>query len=135
YLHGGAYCVGSPVTHRAITAQLALRCRARVFAADYRLAPEHPFPAAVDDAVAAYRGLLAGSQDGAGIALVGDSAGGGLCVATALALRGFGVPLPRAMALLSPWVDLAGERPRQAPSGEVLLDDAWLAECAGRYLA
>lgn len=135
YLHGGAYCVGSPATHRAITGHLALRCRARIFAADYRLAPEHPFPAAVDDAVAAYRGLLAGAQDAAGIVLVGDSAGGGLCVATALALRGLGLPLPGAMALFSPWVDLAGERPREAPPGEVVLDAPWLAECAGSYLA
>ncbi len=127
--------MGSPVTHRALTGHLALRCQARVFAADYRLAPEHPFPAAVDDAVAAYRGLVAGGHDGTGIALVGDSAGGGLCVATALVLRGLGLPPPDAIALFSPWVDLAGERPREAPPGEVLLDDAWLAECAGCYLA
>lgn len=135
YLHGGAYCVGSPVTHRAITGQLALRCQARVFAADYRLAPEHPFPAAVDDAVAAYRGLLAGGRDTGRIALVGDSAGGGLCVATALALRGLGLPPPRAMALFSPWVDLADERPDGAPPGEVMLEVPWLAECARWYLA
>jgi len=135
YLHGGAYCLGSPATHRALTGRLARRCQARVFAADYRLAPEHPFPAAVDDAVAAYRGLLAGAQDAAGIVLVGDSAGGGLCVATALALRGLDLPRPRAMVLFSPWVDLAGERPAAAPPGEVMLDESWLAECARSYLA
>lgn len=135
YLHGGAYCVGSPATHRALTGRLARRCEARLFAADYRLAPEHPFPAAVDDAVAAYRGLLAGAQDAAGIVLAGDSAGGGLCVATALALRGLGLPQPRAMVLFSPWVDLAGERPAEPPPGEVMLEETWLAECARSYLA
>ena len=77
YLHGGAYCVGSPATHRALTSRLARVTGLPVFSADYRLAPEHPFPAALDDAVAAYRALRA---DGP-VILIGDSAGGGLALA------------------------------------------------------
>ena len=88
YLHGGGYCVGSPATHRALTGHLAARCHARVFAADYRLAPEHPFPAAVDDAVAAYRGLLEQGVQARDIVIAGDSAGGGLSAAAAVRLRG-----------------------------------------------
>ncbi len=80
YLHGGAYCVGSPATHRAITGSLACSGATRVFAPDYRLAPEHPFPAAIDDAVAAYRGLLGEGVESRRIAIAGDSAGGGLAV-------------------------------------------------------
>jgi acetyl esterase/lipase len=103
YLHGGAYCVGSPATHRALTSRLARVTGLPVFAADYRLAPEHPYPAALDDAIAAYRALRA---DGP-VILMGDSAGGGLALATALALRDAGAPAPAALALFSPWVDLA----------------------------
>jgi acetyl esterase/lipase len=88
YLHGGAYCVGSPATHRALTSRLARVTGLPVFAADYRLAPEHPFPAGLDDARAAYRALRA---DGP-VILMGDSAGGGLALATALALRDAGAP-------------------------------------------
>ena len=135
YLHGGAYCVGSPATHRAIAGHLALRGRARVFTVDYRLAPEHPFPAAVDDAVAAYTALVAGGQDPAHLVLAGDSAGGGLCVATALKLRELGLPQPSALVLFSPWVDLADQRRGEVPPGEAMLTPAWLAECAGFYLA
>lgn len=135
YLHGGAYCVGSPRTHRVITGQLALRAEASVFCADYRLAPEHPFPAAVDDAVAAYRGLLALGRAPAGIAIAGDSAGGGLAFATVLRLRELGVALPGALVAFSPWVDL-DDRPRPAPAaGDVMIAPAWVAECARLYLA
>ena len=135
YLHGGAYCVGSPATHRALTGRLAPRCAARVFAADYRLAPEHPFPAAVDDAVAAYSGLLAAGYEPAGIFLVGDSAGGGLCLAAALRLREMGLPQPGAMALFSPWTDLSLQQLGPEPPGEVMITRAWTSECAGFYLA
>ncbi len=135
YLHGGAYCVGSPRTHRVITGQLALRAEASVFCADYRLAPEHPFPAAVDDAVAAYRGLLALGRAPAGIAIAGDSAGGGLAFATVLRLRELGMALPGALVAFSPWVDL-DDRPRPAPAaGDVMIAPAWVAECARLYLA
>jgi len=106
YLHGGGYVACSPATHRPITAAYAL-AGFRVFAADYRLAPENPFPAAVDDAVAAYRGLLADGIGAERLVVSGDSAGGGLALALLLALRDAGTPLPAAAALLSPFTDLA----------------------------
>ena len=135
YLHGGAYCVGSPATHRAITSHLARRTSCRVFVADYRLAPEHPFPAAVDDAVAAYRGLLRDGGSPQRIALIGDSAGGGLALATVLRLRELGEPLPAALVLFSPWVDLGTPDRGVEPAGETMLSRAWTAECARLYLA
>jgi monoterpene epsilon-lactone hydrolase len=135
YLHGGGYCVGSPRTHRAIPGHLALRCDARVFTADYRLAPEHPFPAAVDDAVAAYRGLLAEGQAPNATVIAGDSAGGGLAVAAALRLRQLGVPQPAALVLFSPWVDLGLGALGPPPSGEIVITRPWLEECARFYLA
>ncbi|MGB7904348.1 MAG: alpha/beta hydrolase [Steroidobacteraceae bacterium] len=134
YLHGGAYCVGSPATHRAITSHLARRTSARVFVADYRLAPEHPFPAAVDDAVAAYRALLRDGCSPGHIAIIGDSAGGGLALATALRLRDLGEPLPAALVLFSPWVDLGTPDRGVEPAGEAMLSRAWTAECARLYL-
>ena len=107
YLHGGAYLFCSPRTHRGITAFLARAIPARVLVPDYRLAPEHPFPAALDDALACVR-WLAGSGMAAGeLVVAGDSAGGGLALAAQLALRDAGEALPGRAALLSPWVDLA----------------------------
>ena len=135
YLHGGAYCVGSSRTHRAITGRLALRAGARLFAADYRLAPEHPFPAAVDDAVAAYRGLLAAGHLPGRIVIAGDSAGGGLAVATALHLRELGVPLPGGLVLFSPWVDLRDIPRPHPPAGDIMIAEPWVQECARFYLA
>jgi len=108
YLHGGGYVIGSPVTHRELAGRLSRACGARVLLADYRLAPEHPFPAAVDDAVASYRWLLDTGYAPSGIVVAGDSAGGGLTVATLVALRDAGLPLPAAGVCLSPWVDLEG---------------------------
>jgi acetyl esterase/lipase len=134
YLHGGGYLSGSPVTHRAITGHLASRCGARVFAADYRLAPEHPFPAALDDAVAAYRGLLAEGVAPGEVVIAGDSAGGGLTVATVLRLRDLALPLPRALVLFSPWTDLTLEQLSSA-AGEVMLNQPWLQDGARYYIA
>jgi len=134
YLHGGGYLSGSPATHRAITGHLAARCGARVFAADYRLAPEHPFPAALDDAVAAYRGLLAAGVAPGDLVIAGDSAGGGLAAATALRLGELALPLPRALVLFSPWTDLTLEQLSPAP-GEVMLNQAWLQDGARDYVA
>lgn len=135
YLHGGAYCVGSPATHRSITTRLARLTAASVFAADYRLAPEHPYPAAVDDAVAAYRGMIATGQAPHRIAVVGDSAGGGLALATVLRLRELGEPLPAALVLFSPWVDLGRPDRGPVPAGEVMVSLPWVNECASLYLA
>lgn len=132
YLHGGGYCTGAPGTHRGLVGHLAMRCRARVFVADYRLAPEHPFPAALDDAVNAWRGLLSQGIAPDEIVIAGDSAGGGLAVATALRLRGLALPLPRALVLFSPWVDLGLEQLRpEVP--EVMLSEAWLRVSARSY--
>lgn len=135
YLHGGGYCVGSPATHRAITGHLAVRCAARVFAADYRLAPEHAFPAAVDDAVSVYRGLLGSGVAPPDLVVAGDSAGGGLALAAALRLRELGLPAPRALVLFSPWVDLSLEQLPAPPPGEVMLTLPWITQCARAYAA
>lgn len=108
YLHGGGYVSCSPATHRPITAALARLTPARVFAPDYRLAPEHPWPAALDDATSAYRWLLDSGIAPGSIALAGDSAGGGLALAVLLRLRDRQLPLPGCAVLLSPWTDLTG---------------------------
>jgi monoterpene epsilon-lactone hydrolase len=107
YLHGGGYYFCSPQTHRTITVGLAERADARVLVPDYRLAPEHRFPAAVEDAVAAYRRLVADGTPAQRIVIGGDSAGGGLALATLLSLRDAGDPLPAGAVLFSPWTDLA----------------------------
>lgn len=107
YLHGGAYLACSAETHRPITVWFAQR-GFRVFAANYRLAPENPFPAAVDDAAVAYRGLVAAGHEPKRIFVAGDSAGGGLALSLLLVLRAARDPLPAAAALFSPWTDLAG---------------------------
>ncbi|MDZ7269848.1 MAG: alpha/beta hydrolase [candidate division KSB1 bacterium] len=106
YLHGGGYNLGSLDTHRELAARLALACQCRVLAVGYRLAPEHLFPAALEDAMRVYCWLLAEGVSAERIALVGDSAGGGLAIATLVALRYHGEPLPAAAVCLSPWVDL-----------------------------
>jgi acetyl esterase/lipase len=108
YLHGGGYVIGSPRSHRHLAAAIGAAAKTRVLVPDYRLAPEHPFPAAVDDAVAAYRWLLDRAIAPSRIVVAGDSAGGGLTVATLLALRDAGVPLPAAGVCISPWTDLTG---------------------------
>lgn len=107
YLHGGGYIFCNPRTHRSIVSNMARAARTRALVIDYRLAPEHPFPAAVEDTLKAYRWLLSQGADPASIAIAGDSAGGGLSLALLLALRDKGEPLPAGAALLSPWTDLA----------------------------
>jgi len=107
YLHGGGYVACSPETHRPFTAALSQAANACVFALDYRLAPEHRFPAAVEDAVAGYHWLLAQGADPREIVIGGDSAGGGLALATLVALRDAGERLPRAAFVISPWTDMA----------------------------
>ncbi|MFL9951384.1 alpha/beta hydrolase [Paraburkholderia agricolaris] len=107
YCHGGGYYFCSPRTHRSLVFGLATRANAPVFSLDYRLAPEHPFPAALDDATAAYRQLVADGTPPESIVISGDSAGGGLALATLVALRDAGDPLPAGGLLFSPWTDLA----------------------------
>jgi epsilon-lactone hydrolase len=107
FLHGGGFNAGSPRTHRELAARLSLVTDLPILLADYRLAPEHPFPAALEDAVTVYRWLLRMGTRPKQIVLGGDSAGGGLAVSTLLALRDGGDPLPAAAILLSPWADLS----------------------------
>jgi epsilon-lactone hydrolase len=106
YLHGGGYVIGSLDSHRHLAAEAGRAARARTLAIDYRLAPEHPFPAAVEDAVAAYRFLIAGGVQPGGITVAGDSAGGGLVVAAMLAIRDAGLAQPACGWAISPWVDM-----------------------------
>ncbi|MGJ4844802.1 alpha/beta hydrolase [Leifsonia sp. Le1] len=105
YFHGGSFILGSPTTALSITAQLVLRSGMRALSPDYRLAPEHPFPSAIDDGVAAYRDLLSQGTPPSSIAFVGDSAGGGLSVTACLAARDAGLPLPAAIVAFSPGLD------------------------------
>jgi acetyl esterase/lipase len=108
YLHGGGYVSSSAAAHRPITASLARLARLRVFSLDYRLAPENRFPAALDDAVAAYQWLLEKGLPANAISLAGDSAGGGLVLSLLLRARDMGLPLPACEVCFSPWTDLAG---------------------------
>ena len=106
YLHGGGYVLGSLDTHAELMARVASACRAPVLGVDYRLAPEHPFPAAVDDALASYEHLIDAGIKPQSIVVAGDSAGGGLALALMLRLKEQGKPLPAGAILFSPWSDL-----------------------------
>jgi len=106
YLHGGGYVIGSPRSHRHLAAAIARAAGTAALLVDYRLAPEHPFPAGLDDAVAGYQWLLGGGLAPSRVVVAGDSAGGGLTVATLLALRDRGLPQPAGGVCISPWVDL-----------------------------
>ncbi|TXL75414.1 alpha/beta hydrolase [Vineibacter terrae] len=136
YLHGGGYGIGSPRSHRHLAAAIGVAARANVLLPDYRLAPEHPFPAAVDDALAAYRTLL-GETSADRIVVAGDSAGGGLAVSTVLAAREAGLALPGAAVCLSPWVDLnfTPDSPvARAAAGDPLVRYDEIAAYARAYL-
>jgi epsilon-lactone hydrolase len=106
WLHGGGYCIGSINTHRALLGNISAASGARALAIDYRLAPEDPFPAAVEDAVSAYLWLLSTGVDPAQTIIGGDSAGGGLAMATLVALKETGKPLPAGAVCISPWTDM-----------------------------
>jgi epsilon-lactone hydrolase len=136
YLHGGAYVVGSARTGARLAVALARRAGTRAVSLDYRLAPEHPFPAAVDDGLAAYRELLDTGVGPEEIVLAGDSAGGGLAIATLLAARDGGLPQPAAVAVLSPWVDLgvSGPSMRTKDGVDPLFTRDRLAVFAQHYL-
>lgn len=133
YLHGGAFIVGAPQTHRSLTSFLARHGRLAVCALDYRLAPEQPFPAAGDDALAAYRALLAQGQPAGRIVIAGDSAGGNLVLATTLRLRDLGLPLPGALVCFSPVTDVSGATLHQPDAGDPLLSEAWLGQGIDAY--
>ena len=107
YFHGGGYVIGSPETHLGLVSHIADAMGAAAWSADYRLGPEHPFPAAIDDGLATYRALLDAGTSPDQVIIAGDSAGGGTAVATAIAAREAGLPAAAGLALLSPWVNLA----------------------------
>lgn len=132
YLHGGGYTVGSPVTHRALAAHLSAASGMPVFVADYRLAPEHPYPAALDDAVTAYGALLGRGLSPEQITVAGDSAGGGLALSLCAALRDCGMPTPAGLALLSPWTDLTLADVHD-DDRDPMLRTAWLRSCVQKY--
>jgi acetyl esterase/lipase len=136
HLHGGGYVLGNPAGSRPFTTLFAREARARVVSVDYRLAPEHPFPAAVDDALAAYRALLLQGQDPARLAIGGESAGGGLTVALLLAARDAGLPMPACAFAVSPWVEMSCMAQSFATRAAVdpLLTRRALKEMADAYL-
>jgi epsilon-lactone hydrolase len=136
YLHGGGYIIGSTNTHRDEVSRICRASAARALVIDYRLAPEHPFPAAVEDATAAYRWLLAQGIDPARIVIAGDSAGGGLTAATVVALRDAGERMPGAAVMMSAWADLtqSGESMKTKANVDPIIQQEFLDEAAGHYL-
>ncbi len=134
HFHGGGYCIGTARTARSWAAQLSAQAGCQVVLPDYRLAPEHPHPAGLDDARAVMKALLSTGKAGS-LVVSGDSAGGGLAVALLLSMRDQGEELPAGCILLSPWLDLG--RDRRADAGlarrEVLLSPDWLDACARAY--
>ncbi len=135
YLHGGGYVLGSLDTHQELMARLSAACGARVLGLDYRLAPEHPFPAAVEDAYTGYRWLLASGITPANVMIGGDSAGGGLALAAVLGLRDAGDRLPAGTVLFSAWTDLTGSGASVASraAADPMIDGAGLATMAALY--
>ena len=133
YLHGGAFMVGSASTHRAVTTRLALYSERPVYVPEFRLAPEHPYPAALDDALACYQELL--RAHGPQIVVAGDSAGGSLSVALALALRARGLPQPAALLLMSPVTDPAfsGASIQSRAAADPMLRLSWVRQGAAAY--
>jgi len=137
YFHGGSYIFGSINTHRELASRLARAAGARVLVLDYRLAPEHPFPAAVEDVLGAFGYLVDHGTDPANLVIAGDSAGGGLTMAALLALRDAGSPLPAAAACLCPWTDLAGTGQSMIinAGSDPMIEPGRLMEQAQVYLA
>jgi len=134
YFHGGGYVVGSARTSAHLAAELARGAGGRALSVDYRLAPEHPYPAGVQDGLAAYTGLLDSGVNPSRVLVAGDSAGGGLAVATLLAARDQGLPQPAAVAVFSPWADItrSGASMRTKDGADPLFSyDAlgWYADC------
>jgi monoterpene epsilon-lactone hydrolase len=136
YLHGGGYVIGSLDSHRHMVAEAGRAANCRALALDYRLAPEHPFPAAVEDAVAGYRYLLGRGVKPGRIAIAGDSAGGGLVVAAMLAIRDAGLPQPGCGWCISPWVDMEalGETMTSRSATDPTVQRAGILDMAGIYL-
>jgi acetyl esterase/lipase len=136
YLHGGGYVIGSPKSHSHLVAQFVSATGLTAYSADYRLAPEHAFPSAIDDAVLAYRALLDQGIPANKIIISGDSAGGGLTMATALKLKAEGLPQPAGLFVISPWANLQQEGFSYAAKAEAdfIVDKASLDRWASAYL-
>ena len=136
YLHGGGYALGSPASHRNMVGMIADAAHCRAFIADYRLGPEHPFPAAVEDGVAAYKALLDEGNEASKIFIAGDSAGGGLTAATLVSARDQGLPMPAAGICISPWVDLtlSGDSMTSKAEADPMLKPETLGWMGGLYL-
>lgn len=136
FLHGGGYAAGSPALYRHITWRFAEATDARVVVPDFRLAPEHPYPAALDDALSVWRACVSDGIEPRRCAFVGDSAGGGLALALAMKLRDLGEPLPGAIVAISPWTDLAITGTSSRPgASDPMLNANDLAPIAAQYLA
>jgi acetyl esterase/lipase len=137
FFHGGSWVVGSPETELCLTAGLVVRTGCRAYSPDYRLAPEHPFPAGIEDTLGAYRALLDDGVDPSTIVFAGDSAGGGLTVTTCLAARDAGLPLPAAIVAFSPGLDLtrSGESMTAKADADPVLVRAALERTGAMYLA
>ena len=136
YLHGGGYVIGSPRTHREFARRLSAASGAQVLVIDYRLAPENPFPAPVEDAVSAYRWLLSEGYAPEKLSIAGDSAGGGLTAATLVSIRDQGLPLPACGVCLSPWVDMEGlgDSMNSRADRDPMVQREGLVSMAGVYL-
>jgi epsilon-lactone hydrolase len=136
YFHGGAYALGSINSHRDLLSRLASATNLKIVAINYRLAPEHPFPAALEDARTAYRWLLAQGYDSSRIAFAGDSAGGGLAISTLIQLQTAGEALPACAVCISPWTDLtlSGQSVKTKASADPMLN-ASLLEIYAKYYA
>jgi acetyl esterase/lipase len=136
YLHGGGFGVGSAKAYRLFVSHLAAQLKARVLIADYRLAPENPFPAAFEDSVAVYRWLIDQGVAPQALAIAGDSCGGGLTIATLVAAREAALPMPAGAFVMSPWVDLAlsGESMVSKAQEDTIIEPAALQAMAGAYL-
>ena len=137
FIHGGGYYRGTVATSRSPAAELSRNCAARTLSVDYRLAPEHPFPAAIDDVLAGYRWLLGQGVDPRNVVVGGISAGGGLTAALLLALKRAGDPLPAGAVPLSPWMDLTqgGASYRTRAAEDPIISKAYLDRMAAYYLA
>ena len=135
YFHGGAYNIGSAKSHRNLTAHLAKAMQCPILVLDYRLAPEHPFPAALSDATSAYQWLLDHDHEPEHIAIAGDSAGAGLVMATALELKQRNLPMPAVLGAISPWVDMtmSGESVTSKAELDPMIRKDWLDEMINNY--